>query len=141
MNSRNKGAGAERELARLIHDELGVQLVRNLEQSRSGGYDLIPHPEESGPVGEILARYAIEAKRYRKSSPALLRSWWRQATTQAEQACLSPLLAYREDRREWRVVLHLSELTPAMFGDWACWEWAVELSLPGFAALVREWAA
>ena len=44
INSRQKGAGAEREFAGLVHDWSGVSLIRNLKQTRSGGHDLIVHP-------------------------------------------------------------------------------------------------
>jgi Holliday junction resolvase len=70
MNSRAKGASAERELARVIHEHLGVRMVRNLEQYRQGGHDLVPHPDETGPVAAALARYAIEAKRYARGKAA-----------------------------------------------------------------------
>jgi Holliday junction resolvase len=137
MNSREKGASAERELARLIHDHLGVRVVRNLEQSRRGGHDLIPDPEESGPVVSWLARYAIEVKRHAKVSPHLLKGWWGQTCVQAERVGLLPCLCYRLDRADWRVVLPLVavwEDLPRADGV----DWTVELSVPGFAALVRE---
>ncbi len=74
--SRNKGAGAERELAAVILDELGVRLLRRLEQTRSGGYDLDVHPDETGPVAAQIRRYALEVKRHTKALPAQVRSWW-----------------------------------------------------------------
>ena len=40
VSERRKGADGERELAKLLYDRLGVELKRNLEQSRNGGYDL-----------------------------------------------------------------------------------------------------
>lgn len=69
MNARNQGASAERELARAIFDELGVRLVRNLEQSRRGGYDLVPDAEATGPLADWLGRCAIEVKRHAKARP------------------------------------------------------------------------
>lgn len=97
MNSRKKGAAAERELARVIHDHLGVRLVRNLEQSRRGGHDLIPYPDQGGPVAVSLARYAIEAKRYSRTTPHLLRGWWAQTCVQAERVGLT----HATDRTGW----------------------------------------
>jgi Holliday junction resolvase len=134
---RTKGASGERELANLIHLHLGVRLARNLEQSRRGGHDLIPHPEDTGPVAQELARFAIEVKRHAKATPALLRDWWTQATEQARRAGLVPCLAYREDRQEWRVVLPLSALQPSL-EPWEGHEWTADLSLLGFVTLVRE---
>ena len=101
--SRNKGACGERELASLIHDSLGVKARRNLSQSRQGGHDLITEAD-----GGLLDRFAIEVKRYTKASPALIRKWWTQAERQAQEAGKVPVLAYREDRQDWRVVLPIS---------------------------------
>lgn len=137
MNSRAKGADAVRELARVIRDHLGVRMVRNLEQYRRGGHDLVPHEDETGPVAAVLGRYAIEAKRYAKASPHLLKGWWAETCVQAERVGLLPCLCYREDRADWRVVLPLvavREDLPKAEGV----DWTVELSVPGFAALVRE---
>jgi Holliday junction resolvase len=138
---RTKGSAGERELARLIDEHLGVRLVRNLEQSRRGGHDLtLADAEDPNPVARVLARYAVEVKRYATASPALIRQWWSQAVEQALRASLTPCLAYREDRQDWRVVLPLCELT-ADLGSWSGVEWTAELSLVGFCAIVREAAA
>lgn len=137
INSRNKGASAERQLANLIADELGVRLIRNLEQSRSGGHDLIPHPDETGPVARQLARYAIECKRYSKASPGLMKGWWAQAELQSEACGLVPVLAYRADRAAWRFVLPMSELMQEL-PRWPGLAYTVEVSVDAFAALVRE---
>ncbi len=137
-NSRAKGANAEREFAGLVHEELGVRLVRNLEQSRRGGHDLTLHPDESSPVASWLARYAFECKRHSRATPALIKGWWVQTCNQAERCGLLPALAYREDRASWRVVLPLCCLRP----DLPAWgyrlEYTAELSVPAFAALARE---
>ena len=140
--SRRKGAGAERELAHALHALLGVRLIRNLEQSRHGGHDLIPAPEEAtGPVAETLARLAVEVKRYATTPPGSLATWWGQACRQAEAAGLLPCLAYRPDRQPWRVRLPLACVRPDLFPVvWADDALAVDMGLPAFAALVREGA-
>jgi len=84
INSRQKGAGAEREFAGLVHDWSGVRLIRNLEQIRSGGHDLIVHPDETGSVVNVFRRLAIECKRYQTVTDGLLAKWWAQAVIQAE---------------------------------------------------------
>lgn len=137
LNSRCKGAGAERELAAALFDELGVKLVRNLEQSRRGGHDLTLDPGEIGPVAAQLGRYAFEVKRHAKAPPALVKTWWSQAAAQASAAGLVPALAYRPDRGDWRFVLPLVELHPGLTRAPGV-EFTAELSLEGFAALVRE---
>ncbi len=49
---RRKGAAGEREVLKLLGDELGVLLSRNLQQTREGGADCI-----------ALKGFAIEVKR------------------------------------------------------------------------------
>ena len=136
-NGRTKGASAERELAAAIGAELGVRLVRNLEQPRDGGRDLDVHPEEAGAVADVLRCWAIEVKRHARATPALLRAWWQQTQAQAAAVSRLPALAYRADRGPWRVVVPLAELRPDL-PSWHGWDWTAELSLPGFCALVRE---
>ena len=90
--SRNKGANAEREVLRLLGDELGVALMRNLTQTRGGGADCLE-----------VAGWAIEVKRCEQlSRPA----WWRQACRQAEQASARPMLLYRRSRESWTAWIH-----------------------------------
>lgn len=136
---RDKGASAERELAGAIFGELGVRLVRNLDQSRRGGYDLTLAPDEAGPVAAVLARFALEVKRHAQATPANVRVWWGQAEAQADAAGLVPVLAYRADRGAWRFVLPLYEVRPDLTQA-AGVEFTAELSLTGFCALVREGA-
>jgi Holliday junction resolvase len=126
--SRNKGAGGERELARLLADELGAVVTRNLVQAREGGADLL------GVDG-----WAVEVKRAAKVTRALLRGWWAQAETQAQAAGARPALAFREDRGPWLVAVRLADLRPGL-GPWPGWEWTATLSLTAWCAVVREGA-
>ncbi len=137
INSRVKGAGGEREFAKVIQERLGVELRRNLEQSRNGGHDLIAQGND--PVSRALDTYAIEVKRYREITPAMLAGFWIQAEAQAARASKTPVLAIRADREEWRVLMPLSALNGA-FGNWLGIEWTAMLSVPGFCCLVRETA-
>ena len=97
--SRNKGAAAEREVLRLLGEELGEALERNLSQSRAGGADCI-----------CVRGFAIEVKRHeRLSRPA----WWRQACEQAQAIGAEPLLLYRRSCKPgerkadvWRAFIH-----------------------------------
>lgn len=85
--SRNKGASGERELLKLLSDELGVILTRNLEQTRNGGADCV-----------LIKGFALECKRVEKLSRP---TWWRQACRQAEALGVQPILAYRRNREPW----------------------------------------
>ncbi|WP_150051128.1 putative PDDEXK endonuclease [Methylomonas rhizoryzae] len=140
INSRQKGAGAEREFAGLVRDWTGVRLARNLEQSRSGGHDLIVHPEESGIVAEAFRRLAIECKRYQSASDALIQKWWAQAVEQAVEEALIPVLTYRANRSPWRVVVPIW-LINAGFGDSVEIEYTATLSVQAFCQAVSEGAS
>ena len=108
MNIRKKGANAELELAKVImtglrdHHGIEVDMTRNLEQVRSGGHDLngLPH-------------FSIEVKRQEKLS---INTWWAQACTQAEELGRVPVLAYRQNFKDWNFVLPLASIN-SMFND------------------------
>lgn len=140
--SRNKGAGAERELAALIRDHLGVRMQRRLRQYQTGGCDLELHPDEGGPVAAQLARWAVEVKRLSRAAPGLLRRHWRQAVAQAEATDKQPCLAYRADREGWLFVVPMQALCsdmPAATGE--SLDYTCTLTLAGWCALMREgWA-
>lgn len=137
-NSRAKGANGERELAGLIQSELGVRLIRNLEQTRSGGNDLVVHPEEDSPVASQLARYGFEVKRHHTATQSQIAGWWGQTETQAASKGLIPLLAFRADRQDWRLVVQMADIHPDFPREWRGLEWTATLSVQAFAALVRE---
>ena len=136
INSRAKGASSEREFANAIHDHLGVRLVRVLDQSRSGGFDLAAAPDQAGPEVDVLRGLAIECKRYAGIQQHMLCRFWDQATRQAEAAGLVPALAYRADRQPWRVIVPLSWL--AGMGTSLDLELTAALSLEAFCLAIRE---
>ena len=117
--SRRKGSNGERELCRLLRSGLGIEVERNLLQSRSGGHDI------------DLPGLALEVKRSAVVTEAIVRSWWQQAVRQADRARLCPALAYRADRQPWAVRLPLVALRPELHG-----ELTVDLGLDGFVALL-----
>lgn len=123
INSREKGAAAEREFAQLVRDLTGWVLLRNLDQSRSGGHDLMA--AEDCP----LNRFAIEIKRHAVVRPHQVSEWWEQATQQAIKAGKTPLLACRADRGKWRVIVPVHWLSgnPRHYGT-------AEFSLNDFGA-------
>jgi hypothetical protein len=92
--SRNKGAAAEREILKLLGDELGTVLTRNLTQTREGGADCL------GVKG-----WCIEIKRQEKLSRP---SWWAQACAQAV-GLGEPMMFYRRNREPWTCWIHTSE--------------------------------
>jgi hypothetical protein len=94
MSSRAKGAAFEREIVNALRDYLGVDCRRNLEQTRSGGEDIILKP------------YSIECKR--RANMALY-EWWDQAVTSAKRSNLRPVMVLRADRKDALVVMDFQE--------------------------------
>jgi hypothetical protein len=87
-SQRRKGAAAEREVLRLLGEQLGQLLTRNLQQSREGGADCI-----------CVKGWAIEVKRQEALSRP---KWWRQAVEQADRLGVQPMLVYRRSKEPWR---------------------------------------
>lgn len=91
-SQRRKGAKAELEFLRLLGDELGKSLKRNLTQTREGGADCL-----------CVKGWAIEVKRCESLSRP---KWWRQACKQADAHGVEPMMAYRRNREPWTVFVH-----------------------------------
>ena len=128
--SRDKGARFERQIARDVRDWLGFDwtVQRNPGDRQKG---------EGGQAGDLVISgpfafpFCIEAKHYALWRPdillhdgsALLLSFWRQASAQAESVGLVPLLLVKGDRRPTFAVLPL----------WALrrlgWDWKTEIRL------------
>lgn len=95
---RLKGAQGERELAKLLEDELGFVVTRNLGQARDGGDDI------------TIQKFRIEVKRQERLS---VMAW----CEQVEQACKTgdvPVVAFRQNGKPWRVVLRMEDFVPML---------------------------
>ena len=99
VNSRRKGHDAEREIAEMLRqglDEPGIH--RNwMAQSVDGGPDI------------VLDNWAVEIKR---AKVPLIRNWWIQCASQAADCNKKPVLMYRLDRQDWRVMMSMHDLRP-----------------------------
>jgi hypothetical protein len=135
INSRNKGAGTELEFSNIVYQWSGIRLIRNLEQSRSGGHDLIVHADETGPVAASFRTLAIECKRYGKITPGLIKTWWQQTREQAELNGLQPILAYRADRQDWQIVAPLHIINGSMSINMAL-DSTCSVSVKGFCSVI-----
>lgn len=126
--SRNKGNVGEREVAALIREHTGLDCRRRVRQ-HDGDSDLLGVPG-----------WSIEVKRYGRIDRADIRRWWAQAVEQARESGDLPVLFYRRDRDEWRVVypisLHL--LDPSGRETWDSYIFTVEASVEAWAAVLRE---
>lgn len=127
INSRRKGSVGEIELCRLLEDTLGYECERNLEQPRTTGVDILSIP-----------MLAIEVKRRKGDSRGEHAKWWAKLYDDCPEGRI-PVLAYRENQREWRFICpvdsgggwpegrdinHTIEMRLLPFLDWA--ELAIE---------------
>lgn len=125
--SRDKGSRGERELVSLLSDELGVEVTRNLLQTREGGHDL------DGVPG-----WCLEVKRRAKVTEGEKRKWWEQAMDAAFDMGADAAVIYRQDRCEWRAIVQLGVLNIDIYGCGDGFEYTADISLPAFCQLVRE---
>lgn len=129
INSRAKGAAAEREFCKELADHLGDVLTeplkRNLEQTRKGGHDIVG-----------LEGCAIEIKRYRAIKEGDIVRFWAQAVDQAKRVDAQPVLAYREDFCSWRVRIPWGFMMEEKWNEDV--DFTIEVSLKAFASLIRE---
>lgn len=95
-SSRNKGANAERELAKIIGERLGITMHRT---PLSGGMSW---------KGDIQGwqGFHVEAKRCERLS---IPSWVAQSEADCPDGSV-PLVVFRQSREPWRVVLRLDHL-------------------------------
>ena len=93
INARRKGSSGERECARWLKKILNLEQApeRNLEQVRSGGYDL--------RVGDFI----IEVKRSEKLQ---FRKWWLQVVIASKGFVgVEPVVIYRQNKQPWRILI------------------------------------
>jgi hypothetical protein len=121
---RNKGATAEREVARLVADLTGFDVRRRIRQ-HEGDSDLLGVPS-----------WSIEVKRYSAAVPSDIRAWYLQAEGQAGD--LIPALFYRLDRRDWRVTWPVAVILAGPGTTWRGFEWTVDSTPQVWAAVVLE---
>lgn len=88
---RRKGQVGERELCKLLSDELGIEVKRNVDQARNGGADCLEIPG-----------FAAECKRQERLSRP---TWWAQAVDQGRKANAEPIVFYRRSREPWQALI------------------------------------
>ena len=124
VNGRNKGASYEREIAKMLFDELGIGFKRDLEQYRSGAHaDLIADNPDFP--------FTLELKRYKDGPIGGSPSWWAQVEVAAEREGKIPCLIYKYDRKQNRCVMPLSAVMDGGQG-------LIETDLETFCFITRE---
>ena len=119
-NIRAKGQNGERELASWLNSILNRDdLVRNLEQTRSGGGDILG-----------IEGLTVEVKR---QETILENTWWKQVCLAADARGDIPVLAYRKNREQWTFVLPAYLLKVGMPGK-------IKMGETELAHWVRTWS-
>ena len=94
VHSLNKGKSGEREAAKWLQTSFGLELppIRNLEQTRSGGHDLVGFDP-----------FCIEVKRCETLS---LTNWWLQVLEASKEVHGSiPVVMFRQNRKKWEFLI------------------------------------
>ena len=96
--ARNKGAAGEREVAKILTDNLGFVVKRNLGQARDGADDI------------TIEKFRIEVKR----KEALAIDKWSAQVEACSNPGEVPVVIYRRSGQPWRVCLLLDDFIPML---------------------------
>lgn len=129
INSRAKGAGGERTIARELELLTGVRFSRNLEQSRDADRsDLTP----SSPDWP----FSLEVKFY-AAGCGCKTAWREQSERAAAKTGKIPVVIYKYNRQPIRVALPFAAIGRAFGQEWPERDWA-EITLEALAYLAGE---
>jgi len=124
--SREKGARGEREVCKLLSENLGGTFNRLLKQYQQS---------QLSDIEQLVGPYSLEVKNCAKTN---LRAWWQQAVTAADKRGAVPCLAYKVPRRGWKFVVPL----PQAWATGKQWgrdlQYTMTLEPDGFYLVVRE---
>lgn len=105
-HSRNKGAGGEREFARILRDSLAPEFKDQFFYVEREGMKQAATSEAGGAKWDILIpKLGIEVKRKRVVLDGDVRSWWEETVAQSAETGKVGVLAYRADKQVWRVMV------------------------------------
>lgn len=127
VNGRNKGASFEREIAKMLHLDLGLNAKRDIEQYRAADHGDIVTDDATWP-------YVIECKRYGGKGHTFKPEWWKQVEKAAQAAGKEPVLVYKYDRQPITVAMRMEHL----MGDGALHDEKVRMDWEAFIYVARE---
>lgn len=109
VNGRNKGANGEREAAKWLQQQFGLEHTpeRNIEQYRHKKGSVNHFRKSTGHDLTGFAPYCFEIKRCESLD---LRGWWRQAVNACTPKYNIPVVMYRQNRQPWRFLISAKEL-------------------------------
>ena len=138
--SRTKGATFEREVCKMIEDQLGFEVRRNLDQ-----YQI----KEQADI-ELADLFSIECKRYASAAGGWYqKDWWLQAERAAALKNLVPVLIWRYDRQPIRIALPIYAINADYAMDSSQYDWPREgngcrpvvMDVETGFMVMREWLA
>lgn len=117
--SRNKGNGAEREVAKLIKDWWDPVEKKNFVRTPlSGGWgapairagfkasgDLMTDAKKFPFSVEVKRREGWNLDRLLSGGKSPVWGWWAQAITQSKEMSCTPMLWIRKNRQPWRIII------------------------------------
>jgi len=104
VNARTKGKRGENQVKTQYLDHMGIRLKRDLEQYRDF------------QDGDFDWPFCIEVKTYGTTADKHRPAWWEQVRKAAKSQKLIPVLWYKYDRRDWRIVMHMNHVSFALGG-------------------------
>jgi Holliday junction resolvase len=127
--SRDKGAAFEREVAKELYRETGINFRRNLTQTQEAG------------LGDLIADnpafcFSIECKRAAKGIEPRTQ-WIAQTFAAAKKANQHPCLIWRFDRQPIKVRVWFDAIAEAVGGHAVCGQ-SADVTIQGLAWLARE---
>lgn len=93
LHAQRKGKAGEEEFCKWLETHLGIEVARNLKQSRGKGSDI------------IIDDFLFEVKRREVLD---FEGWWHQvciAQQTYKKSGLIPVVAYRQNRKKWRFLI------------------------------------
>jgi len=129
-NSRNKGAAFERDIAKQLHLELGVNFKRDLDQYRE--------KDRGDLLCDQAFPFLIECKHYKTGS--FQEAWWKQAYRAALGTGQKPAVIYKFNHKPIRVRVQMRAAVECLTRrKWSAEDaHVIDIDFNGFVYLCRE---
>lgn len=105
INIRNKGAGAEREIATILNGII-FTVLKKLEfpNERINKFPFVERRQNQSASGgsDLCNTFGLSIEVKRQEALAI-NTWWKQCTTSAMQTNEHPVLIYRQNKTPWKV--------------------------------------
>lgn len=96
INSKQKGARAEREVARILRDHGYLDAHRTAQYCGNTG--------EAADVDGVPG-FHIEVKVRGEKEYLAIEDWWNKLVSESDLSGRIPVLVYKKDRKKWKIVM------------------------------------